>query len=77
MPTLKQLEALRWIAVLGSFEKAAERLNTTQSAVSKRIRNWKPPSRHPSSSANGRGTRLTAKGQVILVSCREDAEHPG
>lgn len=36
-PTLKQLEALHWTAKLGSFQAAATRLSTTQSAISKRI----------------------------------------
>lgn len=37
MITLRQLEALYWISHLGTFERAATRLNTTQSAISKRI----------------------------------------
>jgi DNA-binding transcriptional LysR family regulator len=37
MVTLKQLEALHWIAELGSFDRAAAQLGTTQSTVSKRI----------------------------------------
>jgi DNA-binding transcriptional LysR family regulator len=36
--SFRQLEALLWIAQLGSFEAAANRLSTTQSAISKRIR---------------------------------------
>lgn len=35
--TIKQLEALHWVARLGSFQAAAARLHTTQSAISKRI----------------------------------------
>jgi DNA-binding transcriptional LysR family regulator len=35
--TLKQIEAFHWVVQLGSFEAAANRLHTTQSAVSKRI----------------------------------------
>ena len=38
MVTFKQLEALYWIGTLGSFEAAAQHLETTQSAISKRIR---------------------------------------
>ena len=34
---IQQMEALYWIVQLGSFEAASSRLNTTQSAVSKRI----------------------------------------
>jgi DNA-binding transcriptional LysR family regulator len=36
-PNLKQLEALYWAGRLGSFQAAANRLHTTQSAISKRI----------------------------------------
>ncbi|MDB9809063.1 LysR family transcriptional regulator, partial [Yoonia sp.] len=32
--TLKQLEALIWVADLGSFRKAAAHLNTTQPNIS-------------------------------------------
>jgi DNA-binding transcriptional LysR family regulator len=35
--TFKQLEAVYWIDRLGSFAAAAARLNTTQSAISKRV----------------------------------------
>jgi len=35
--TLKQLEALVWVADLGSFRKAAQHLNTTQPNISSRI----------------------------------------
>ena len=35
--TLKQIEAFHWVVQLGSFEGAAKRLHTTQSAISKRI----------------------------------------
>ena len=37
MFTYKQLEALYWIAELGGFAAAARKLNTTQSAISKRV----------------------------------------
>ena len=35
--TLKQLEALIWVADLRSFRKAAHHLNTTQPNISSRI----------------------------------------
>ncbi len=38
MITLRQLEALVWIVRLGTFERAASKLNTTQAAISKRIK---------------------------------------
>ena len=34
---LQQLESFRWVAMLGSFTKAARKLNTTQSTISMRI----------------------------------------
>jgi len=37
MLTLKQIEALYWVVQLGSFANAAQRLHTTQSAITKRI----------------------------------------
>lgn len=37
MLTFKQLEAVRWVAELGTFAAAAERLYTSESAISKRI----------------------------------------
>ncbi|MCY1203222.1 HTH-type transcriptional regulator GltR [compost metagenome] len=36
-PTIKQLEALYWAGKLGSFQKAAAQLNTSDSAIAKRI----------------------------------------
>lgn len=36
-PNIKQLEAMYWAGRLGSFQAAANRLHTTQSAISKRI----------------------------------------
>ncbi|CAM4163739.1 hypothetical protein BOTU111922_26270 [Bordetella tumulicola] len=35
--TVKQIAALDWVVQLGGFANAAERLNTTQSANTKRI----------------------------------------
>jgi len=35
--SLKQIEAVYWVHVLESYQEAAERLHTTQSAVSKRV----------------------------------------
>lgn len=34
---LQQLESFRWVATLGSFTKAARKLNTTQSTISMRV----------------------------------------
>ncbi|SFM30333.1 LysR family transcriptional regulator [Methylobacterium pseudosasicola] len=67
MTTLKQLEAFRWIAILGSFEKAAERLNATQSAISKRIQELEASLGTQVFDRSRRGTQLTVKGEAILA----------
>lgn len=67
MPTFKQLEALRWTARLNSFEKAAERLNTTQSAISKRIQELEADLGTSLFDRSQRRTQLTAKGELILA----------
>jgi DNA-binding transcriptional LysR family regulator len=67
MITLKQLETLHWIAQLGTFERAAIKLNTTQSAVSKRIQELEVASGLPVFDRNQRGARLTEKGEHLLA----------
>ncbi|GJD60343.1 LysR family transcriptional regulator [Methylobacterium frigidaeris] len=67
MPTLKQLDALRWAVALGSFERAAERLNTTQSAVSKRIRDLEAALGAELFDRRQRGARLTPRGETVLA----------
>ncbi|GGE49692.1 LysR family transcriptional regulator [Agaricicola taiwanensis] len=67
MITLKQLEALYWISQLGTFERAAAKLNTTQSAISKRIRELEAASGFPLFDRNQRGARLTEKGEHLLA----------
>jgi DNA-binding transcriptional LysR family regulator len=71
VPTLKQLDALHWIAALGSFERAAERLGTTQSAVSKRIRELEAALGVEIFDRNQRGARLTAIGEAVLATAGE------
>jgi DNA-binding transcriptional LysR family regulator len=67
MITLRQLEALHWIAQLGTFERAAAKLNTTQSAISKRIQELEAASGLPVFDRNQRGARLTEKGEHLLA----------
>ncbi len=67
MPTLKQLDALHWIAALGSFERAAERLGTTQSAVSKRIHELEAALGVEIFDRSQRGARLTPTGEAVLA----------
>ncbi|MCJ2127180.1 LysR family transcriptional regulator [Methylobacterium sp. J-077] len=66
MPTLKQLEALKWIVLLGSYERAADRLNTSQSAISKRIQELESELGISVFERTRRGSKLTIKGEIIL-----------
>jgi len=69
--TLKQVEALYWIAELGSFEAAAMALNTTQSAISKRIQELESRFDLQIFDRSRRSACLTPKGEEILRSARE------
>lgn len=67
MPTLKQVEALYWAGKLGSLVAAAERLNTTQSNVSKRIIELEQRLGVSFFDRSHRTIRLTAHGQNMMV----------
>jgi DNA-binding transcriptional LysR family regulator len=69
--TLKQLEALRWIAELGTFERAAAKLHTTQSAVSKRIQELETVMQVELFDRSQRGARLTPLGRQLLDMAEE------
>lgn len=71
MITLKQLEALHWIVQLGTFERAAAKLNTTQSAISKRVQELEASSGLPIFDRSQRGARLTERGEELLAIGRE------
>jgi DNA-binding transcriptional LysR family regulator len=71
MATLKQLEALHWIAELGSFERAATQLGTTQSTVSKRIQQLEVEFGKPLFDRTQRGARLTEWSEQLLAIGRE------
>jgi DNA-binding transcriptional LysR family regulator len=65
--TFKQLEALYWIAQLGGFAAAADRLHTTQSAISKRVRELEHLFETELFDRSLRIARLTDKGQEMFV----------
>lgn len=67
MITLKQIEALHWIVQLGTFERAATKLNTTQSAISKRIQELEEAAGVALFDRHQRGARLTEKGEHLLA----------
>ncbi len=65
MITVKELEALCCVAQVGSFERAAARLHTTQSAVSKRIQQLQASLGVELFDRLGRRARLNAKGEEV------------
>lgn len=71
MLTFKQMEALYWIVQLGSFEAAATRLNTTQSAVSKRIQELERAFDVAVFDRANRSARLTEKGTEFFEHAKE------
>ena len=68
--TLKQLEALVWVADLGSFRRAAERLNTTQPNISTRIASLEALLGVTLMERDAGSLRLTSKGADLLVHAR-------
>lgn len=69
--SLKQLEAFVWVADLGSFKKAAERLNTTQPNISSRIFKLEEVLKTSLMDRDAGSVRLTSKGQELLKLARE------
>lgn len=65
MFTLKQMEALYWVATLGSFEAAGSYLNVTQSTISKRIGELESRFSAPLFDRSSRQSVLTSKGRDI------------
>lgn len=68
--TLKQLEALIWVADLGSFRKAAAHLNTTQPNISSRISNLEASLGIKLMQRDTGSVKLTAKGTEIVAAAR-------
>lgn len=64
--TLKQLEAFYWSAVLGSFSLAAQRLQMTQSSVSKRIEELESSLSRQLFDRSGKHALLTREGERFL-----------
>jgi len=64
--SLVQLETFYWVARLGGFQAAADRLNTTQPGVSSRIRQLEQTLGVPLFDRSGRSARLTPKGRDLV-----------
>ena len=67
MMTFKQLEALYWIGQLGSFALAANKLHTSQSAVSKRVHELEMVFGTELFDRTQRSARLTDKGEEMFL----------
>jgi len=66
MVDLRTVETFYWVATLGSFRAASEKLNTTQPAVSQRIASLEGALGVRLFERDARGVRLTAKGHELL-----------
>lgn len=87
MVTFKQLEAIYWVVRLGGFSEAAQKLHTTQSAVSKRVQELEALFHTPLFDRSRRAARLTRKGEEVFAvagrllqereSLMRDAADPG
>lgn len=66
----KQIEAFVWVADLGSFRQAAERLNTTQPNISTRISNLEEMVGVKLMERDAGSVRLTAKGKELVEQAR-------
>jgi DNA-binding transcriptional LysR family regulator len=67
MLTFKQIEAVHWVGKLGSFSAAADKLNTTPSAISKRLAEIEMLLDLQLFDRSHRSARLTDKGREILA----------
>lgn len=67
MMSFKQLEAVYWVVQLGGFAQAANKLHTTQSAVSKRVQELESLFETPLFDRSLRSARLTEKGEEMFL----------
>lgn len=65
--TFKQLEAIYWVVKLGGFSQAAEKLHTTQSAVSRRVQELESLLDTELFDRSLRTARLTEKGEETFA----------
>ncbi|MCM2477240.1 LysR family transcriptional regulator [Rhizobium sp. CG5] len=71
MITLKQIEAFHCVARLGGIGKAAERLNTTESTISKRLQEFELALQIDVFERAGRSLTLSPTGRRILLLCEK------
>lgn len=68
---IKQLEALYWAGRLGSFQAAANRLHTTQSAISKRIAELEEALGRQLFDRSRRNAQLTPAGERVSTAAEQ------
>jgi DNA-binding transcriptional LysR family regulator len=68
---IKQLEALYWAGRLGSFQAAANRLHTTQSAISKRIAELEEALGRQLFDRSRRNAQLTPGGESVSTAAEQ------
>ncbi len=69
--TLKQLETFVWVADLGGFRRAAQRLNTTQPNISSRIAALEEALQTKLMERDAGAVRLTSNGKALLIKARK------
>lgn len=69
MTDFRSLECFYWVARLQSFSRTAERLNTTQPAISQRVSALEHELGGKLLDRNGRSITLTARGLVLVDYC--------
>lgn len=67
--SLYHIETLLWISRLGTFAAAAERLNTTQPAISARVRELENQIGFPLFQRAGRNMALTVRARQLVKEC--------
>ncbi|UYO93162.1 LysR family transcriptional regulator [Pollutimonas sp. M17] len=70
MTTFRELEAFVAVADMGSFEKAARSLDTSQSSISRLIGEFEDGFKYPLFNRESRSARLTSKGKEVLRQAR-------
>ena len=71
MVTLKQLEGFYWVAELGGLDEAAQRLNATQSAISKRVQELEAILNVALFDRSKRRVQITPQGEKLIELTRD------
>lgn len=71
MITLKQLEGFYWVAELGGLDEAAQRLNATQSAISKRVQELEAILNIALFDRSKRRVQITPQGEKLIGLTRD------